>query len=108
MPAAYANSQVFVFPSRFEGFGLPALEAMASGAPTILADATSLPEVGGDAALYFTPGDDVALAGLLTQVLGDSGFAAKLSVRGLDRSKAFTWQATAEATAAAYAQSLSS
>ncbi len=107
MPAAYANAQVFVFPSRFEGFGLPAVEAMASGAPTILAEATSLPEVGGDAALYFTPGDDAALAVLLTQVLGDPLLAADLSARGLDRSKAFTWQATAEATAAAYAQALS-
>jgi glycosyltransferase involved in cell wall biosynthesis len=108
MPAAYANARVFVFPSRFEGFGLPAVEAMASGTPTILAEATSLPEVGGDAALYFAPGDDAALAEGLTRVLGDPVLAADLARCGLERSRAFTWQATAEGTAAAYAQSLSS
>jgi len=62
MPAAYGNARALVFPSRFEGFGLPALEAMACGTQTILANATSLPEVGGDVATYFPPKDSQELA----------------------------------------------
>ncbi len=108
MPAAYSNAQAFVFPSRFEGFGLPALEAMACGAPTILADATSLPEVGGDAALYFPVNDADALAETLLRLLDDPGLAQDLSTRGLERAGAFTWHATARATAEAYRKALSS
>ena len=69
MPGAYANAAAFVFPSRYEGFGLPALEAMAAGTPAILARTSSLPEVGGDAAVYFTPGDSEELAAVLMDVL---------------------------------------
>ena len=106
IPAAYANARAFVFPSRFEGFGLPALEAMACGAPTVLAKATSLPEVGGDAALYFPVGDEGALAEQLGRVLADHSLAADLSARGIARASGFTWRRTAEATTAAYRTAL--
>jgi len=100
--SAYAHAEVFVFPSRFEGFGLPALEAMASGTPVILANATSLPEVGADAAVYFQPGDASELAVALTSVLQDRERRDQLISRGRERAAAFTWQAAARKTADAY------
>lgn len=106
MPAAYANALAFVFPSRHEGFGLPVLEAMACGTPTITAEATSLPEVGGDAARYFPVGDDETLAQVLTEVLDDAALRAELSKRGIRRAAQFSWRRTAEATMRAYEQVL--
>ena len=100
--SAYAHAEVFVFPSRFEGFGLPALEAMASGTPVILANATSLPEVGAEAAVYFPPGDVPELAAALTRVLQDRGYRDGLIARGRERAGGFTWHAAAEKTAKAY------
>jgi glycosyltransferase involved in cell wall biosynthesis len=108
MPAAYSNATVFVFPSRFEGFGLPALEAMACGTPTVLADATSLPEVGSDAALYFPPGDEAALAAQISRVLEDPLLVSGLRMRGLARASQFSWQEAANRTEAVYKQALSS
>ena len=102
MASAYANAEVFVFPSHFEGFGLPALEAMASGIPTILARATSLPEIGGDAAMYFEPGDVGNLGHLLSDVLSDELTRQDLSVRGLQQAGQFTWQKSASATKEVY------
>lgn len=106
MPAAYGNALLCVFPSRFEGFGLPALEAMACNTATVLADATSLPEVGGDAARYFTPGDSDELASVLRELLADESQISALSAAGLARSCDFTWQASAQATAEAYRETL--
>lgn len=100
--SAYAHAEVFVFPSHFEGFGLPALEAMASGVPTVLAGATSLPEVGGDAAVYFDPGDAVQLAGLLRDLLVDDGARVEMRRRGLARAMEFTWSRASEETAEVY------
>ncbi len=107
MPAVYGNAAAFVFPSRFEGFGLPALEAMACGTPTVLADATSFPEVGGDAVRYFPAGDDEALSGVLKSLITTESEHRALRQAGLDRAARFTWRATAEATAAAYRAALS-
>lgn len=106
MPAAYSNARAFVFPSRFEGFGLPVLEAMACGAPTVLAQASSLPEVGGDAALYFPVGDAESLADVLLLLLADDNLAGDLRQRGIERARQFTWQRTAEETAQAYRKAL--
>lgn len=107
MASAYANAEVFVFPSHFEGFGLPALEAMASGIPTILARATSLPEIGGDAALYFEPGAVIELSAQISAVLNDFSLRRDLVQKGLKRSSAFTWERAAAATASVYHQALS-
>ena len=107
MASAYANAEVFVFPSHFEGFGLPALEAMASGVPAILARATSLPEIGGDAAMYFEPGAVGDLADCLRRVLEDDSFRESLVTKGLDRAQEFTWARAAERTAAVYRDALS-
>lgn len=102
MISAYAHAAAFVFPSHFEGFGLPALEAMACGAPTILARATSLPEVGGDAALYFEPGDARDLARSISEVLRDPATSQDLRGWGLARAAEFTWQRAARETAEVY------
>jgi glycosyltransferase involved in cell wall biosynthesis len=99
----YAHALAFVFPSRHEGFGLPTLEAMASGAPVVLADSSSHPEVGGDVARYFPVGDVAALTALLDEMIGNEGLRAKLGAEGVTRASRFTWEATATATAAAYA-----
>ena len=104
--SAYAHAEVFVFPSRFEGFGLPALEAMASGTPVILANATSLPEVGGDAAAYFTPGNATELASVLGELLSDPDARARLVSSGLARAAQFPWRLAAENTANVYRQAL--
>ena len=102
LPGAYANALVFVFPSRHEGFGLPTLEAMAAGCPTVLVRSSSHPEVGGDAAIYVDSGDDQALAAVLTELAGDQGLRSDLAARGRRRAAGFTWAATAQATADAY------
>lgn len=106
MTSAYANAEMFVFPSRFEGFGLPALEAMASGTPVILARATSLPEVGGDAALYVEPGDPRGLAETIDRLMMDPARQAQLRAAGLARAPQFTWRTAAERTAAVYRSTL--
>lgn len=106
MARAYGNAEVFVFPSRFEGFGMPALEAMACRTATVLTDATSLPEVGGDAALYFPAGDDMRLAAALSEVLGDASLRHDLEDRGLKRAAEFTWVRAAEQHVLAYEESL--
>lgn len=106
MISAYSHADVFVFPSHFEGFGLTALEAMACGAPTVLAAATSLPEVGGDAAAYFEPGSEADLARVILSVLGDPSRRNELTRRGLARAAEFTWARTAVKTARVYREAL--
>ncbi len=102
MPAAYGNALMTVFPSRFEGFGLPALESMACGVPTILARATSLPEVGGNAAVYFTPGVVHELVEVISMLLTDPSARSQRSSAGIERASAFTWHKCAQETADVY------
>ena len=102
MPGAYGNALVFVFPSRFEGFGLPAVEAMACGTPSLLAEGTSLPEVGGAAVAYFRPADAADLARKLSPLLADPLERQRLGQAGIQRARMFSWRETAAATAAVY------
>jgi glycosyltransferase involved in cell wall biosynthesis len=99
---AYAHALCFVFPSRHEGFGLPTLEAMACGCPTVLVDSSSHPEVGGDAALYFPPGDVAALRHRLIELVESPTLRADRAQAGIRRAALFTWERTARATADAY------
>jgi glycosyltransferase involved in cell wall biosynthesis len=86
------------FPSRYEGFGLPVLEAMSYGAPVVASNASAVPEAGGDAACYVEAGDDAALAAAILRVAGDAAYAANLRQRGLARAARFSWARTAEQT----------
>jgi glycosyltransferase involved in cell wall biosynthesis len=90
--ALYRHCAVFAFPSRAEGFGLPVLEAMLARAPVVTSTASSLPEVGGDAALYVPPDDPAALAAQLERVISDDTLAADLRARGVARAQTMTWQ----------------
>ena len=106
LPAIYTQARLCVVPSRYEGFGLPALEGMASGTPQILADTSSLPEVGEKAAKYFTPGNIPQLAELMSEVLTSRQLATQMSEDGLNQSKKFTWSGFAQATANVYTKTL--
>ena len=100
--ALYAGAEAFVFPSRYEGFGLPPLEAMASGTPVVCSDAASLPEVVGDAALLFAAGDVTAAAGAILRLLDDPALRESLTSAGRERAATFTWARTAAETVDAY------
>ncbi len=98
----YALAAVFVFPSLYEGFGLPVLEAMRRGVPVACSNSSSLPEVAGDAALLFDPADARAMTAAIERVLGDPAEADRLRAAGREQAAHFTWAATARATAASY------
>ena len=100
LPALYAAASVFVFPSWYEGFGLPPLEALACGTPVIASNAASLPEVIGDAGLLVAPGDTAALTAALRRLLTDATLAAQFRAHGPAHAAAFTWERTAAQTLA--------
>ncbi len=103
----YAIAAAFVFPSLYEGFGLPVLEAMARGVPVATTDRGSLPEVAGDAALHFDPLDPGAIAGAIRRLLSDRELAERLRESGRDRAERFSWAATARGTLEVYRRALS-
>jgi glycosyltransferase involved in cell wall biosynthesis len=98
LATVYERAHAFVFPSIYEGFGFPLLEAMRHGIPSIAARSSSLPEIGGDAALYFPPGDVDALEAQLRRVLSDSALRDELATRGRARAAEFRWDVAGEKT----------
>jgi len=98
MPRTYAWSDVFVYPSLCETFGLPLLEAMAAGVPVVASDVTSIPEVCGGAAVLVDPADSRTVAEAISQILGDQALSADLRARGRARAESMTWAATARRT----------
>jgi len=102
LPDLYAGAALFVFPSRYEGFGLPPLEAMASGVPVVVSDRASLPEVVGDAGWTLDPDRPDATALTIAAALDDSAARTAIASRGLERAARFTWAACAATTRATY------
>ena len=102
LPGLYGGALVFAFPSLYEGFGLPPIEAMACGTPVICSNASSLPEVVGQAALLFDPLDVAAIAATLERALAGSDLRTDLRRRGLEQARRFTWANTARQTLAVY------
>jgi glycosyltransferase involved in cell wall biosynthesis len=98
----YSHADLFVFPSIYEGFGMPVLEAMACGAPVITSNRTALPEVAGDAAVLVNPEDAEELGEAMVRVLEDQTLRATLKEKGLKRAKQFTWERAARQTMALY------
>jgi glycosyltransferase involved in cell wall biosynthesis len=99
---AYAHATALVYPSRYEGFGLPPVEAMHSGCPVVCSNASSIPEIVGEAGLYFDPLSVDELANALVQIVGSQSLRSTLSQKGQIRAAQFTWQSCAQRTLAVY------
>jgi glycosyltransferase involved in cell wall biosynthesis len=95
LPALYKEATLFVYPSLYEGFGIPPLEAMASGVPVIASNNSSLPEVVGDAGILVDPSEPSELSDAMSRVLRDSGLRKRMARQGRQRAKSFTWERTA-------------
>jgi glycosyltransferase involved in cell wall biosynthesis len=102
LPVLYSLAEAFVYPSLYEGFGLPVLEAMACGAPVICSATSSLPEVAGDAAILVNPQDEHDVATALQRLAGDQALRGELRAKGLARVAAFSWEKTARETLLLY------
>lgn len=105
LPKLYRQATAFVYPSLFEGFGLPPVEAMACGTPVITSDVSSLPEVTGRAALLIDPKNQTSIESALLQIMRDQELRAEMRERGIEQAKKFTWQAAAEKTLQLYQES---
>ncbi len=102
LPLWYNAATAFIYPSRYEGFGIPPLEAMASGTPVLTTNATSIPEVVGDAAIQVDPDDLEQMAQELVRIANDASLRDDLRERGLLRAQAFSWENLAKATLDVY------
>lgn len=102
MPAVLSAAELLVYPSFYEGFGLPVLEAMACGCPVVCSGTSSLPEVGGDAVAYCDPADPEAIAGAIARVLADEGLRGRMREAGLRRARRFSLPRMIEETMAVY------
>ena len=96
LPALYSGALAFVYPSVYEGFGLPPLEAMACGTPVITSKATSIPEVVGDAGLLFDPYNVEEIAQTMDRIIRDENLRQELRLKGLERAEQFSWDNTAQ------------
>jgi glycosyltransferase involved in cell wall biosynthesis len=108
LPTLYSGALAFVYPSLYEGFGLPPLEAMACGTPVLTSNVTSLPEVVGDAGLLVDPYNVEAMAHGIRRLVEDSALREELRKKGLERAKQFTWERTAELTWAVLEEAMES
>jgi glycosyltransferase involved in cell wall biosynthesis len=98
LPSLYKNAQCFVLPSLYEGFGLPVLEAMQFGCPVVTSNVSSLPEVGGDAAIYFNPESVDDIAEKIDKVVADEKLRTEMTEKGYNQVKKFSWEKTAKET----------
>lgn len=98
----YSQADVFVYPSYYEGFGLPVLEAMTLGAPVVSSNSSSIPEVAGNAAMLVSPSEPIELAESILKVISDSSLRQDLIVKGKERAKLFSWERTAQETLKGY------
>ena len=107
LPALYAGATLFVFPSLYEGFGLPPLEAMACGTPVVCSNTSSLPEIVDEAALTFDPFDVTEMAAKIEQALGNDALREEMKKRGLQQAAKFSWERTARETLRVYKEATS-
>jgi glycosyltransferase involved in cell wall biosynthesis len=94
----YRRAWAFVYPSRFEGFGMPVAEAMAAGVPLACSDIEPLRDIAGDSAIYFAPGDEPGIARALQVLVSDPALCSRLVAKARERAARFTWEAAAAAT----------
>lgn len=106
LPSLYRGAELLLFPSRYEGFGLPPLEAMACGAPVVAYDNTSIPEVVGDAGVLVSDGDRRALADAVRNILSVRSLREELAARGIERASRFTWTSSIDAHIETYLEVL--
>ncbi|HEY8108882.1 MAG TPA: glycosyltransferase family 1 protein [Patescibacteria group bacterium] len=106
LPALFSGAKAFVFPSHYEGFGIPLLEAMTAGTPVVTSNTSSMPEVAGTAALYFDPDDDKGMRLAIERVLDDAKLRERLVEAGHEQAARFTWQRAAHKTLGAYYKAL--
>ncbi len=106
LPSWYSAATLFVYPSLYEGFGLPPLEAMACGTPVITSRASSLPEVVGQAGLLVEPTNTEALTATIARALANTDLRESMKVAGLLQAKTFTWQRAAAGTVASYRRAM--
>jgi len=102
LPALYSGATLFVFPSLYEGFGLPVLEAMACGTPVVCSNTSSLPEIVGEAALTFDPLDVTEMAAKIEEVLHNEALREEMREKGLRQAAKFSWERTAQETLEVY------
>jgi glycosyltransferase involved in cell wall biosynthesis len=107
LPALYTQAGLLAFPSSYEGFGLPVLEAMGCGTPVICSKSTSLPEVSGDAAVIIDPADTTGFAKAIDTILTDQGLGQQLREKGFQRARQFTWESTVKEHIKVYQEALS-
>ena len=98
LASLYKHALFFILPSLYEGFGLPVLEAMQYGCPVITSNVSSLPEAGGDAALYVNPDDVLDIKAKMETLISDGNLRAKMSEKGYEQVKKFSWEKTAKQT----------
>ena len=102
----YSHAQVFVFPSIFEGFGIPILEAFANNCPVCLSHSSCFPEIAGNAAIYFDPEDKISILESVQKVVSNKTLSSELIKRGAERLSMFTWRKAAQQTADVYRKTI--